>query len=124
GCARSPKLNGFDWILQRLAADLPVGPREVMLMGRGGLLVDVPTRPLPRAEATDPDAGAPREPRITAVVLAAGLSSRMGPDNKLLAPVGGVPMVATVVDAVLASKARPILVVTGHQDNAVRAVLG
>ena len=25
GCARSPKVNGFDWVLQRLIADLPVG---------------------------------------------------------------------------------------------------
>jgi molybdenum cofactor cytidylyltransferase len=122
GCARSPKLNGFDWVLQRLSADLPVGPREIMLMGPGGLLTDVPTRPLPRAEAIAEDA--PREPRITAVILAAGLSRRMGAANKLLAEVDGMPMLARVVDSVVASKAKPILVVTGHEAEAVRAALG
>jgi len=122
GCARSPKLNGFDWVLQRLSADLPVGPREIMLMGPGGLLTDVPTRPLPRAEAIAEDA--PREPRITAVILAAGLSRRMGAQNKLLAEVDGMPMLARVVDSVVASKAKPILVVTGHEAEAVRAALG
>ncbi|HKX08851.1 MAG TPA: molybdopterin-binding protein, partial [Stellaceae bacterium] len=55
GCARSPKVNGFDWVLQRLLADLPAGPSEIMGMGVGGLLTDIPTRPLPRALAT-PDA--------------------------------------------------------------------
>ncbi|MFN4088035.1 MAG: NTP transferase domain-containing protein [Alphaproteobacteria bacterium] len=122
GCARSPKLNGFDWVLQRLVADLPVGPREIMLMGPGGLLTDVPTRPLPRAEAIAEEA--PREPRITAVILAAGLSRRMGAANKLLADVDGMPMLARVVDSVIASKAKPILVVTGHEAEAVRAALG
>ena len=35
GCARSPKVNGFDWVLERLVAGLPVGPREIMRMGAG-----------------------------------------------------------------------------------------
>lgn len=51
GCARSPKLNGADWVLRRLAARVPVGPREIMGMGVGGLVMDVPERPLPRAKA-------------------------------------------------------------------------
>src|SRR6266436_6424154 len=51
GCARSPKVNGFDWVLERLVAGLPVGPAEIMRMGSGGLLAEIPTRPLPRAEA-------------------------------------------------------------------------
>ena len=37
GCARSPAFNGFDWILQRLFAGLPLGGPEVMGMGAGGL---------------------------------------------------------------------------------------
>src|SRR5215469_6129869 len=52
GCARSPKVNGFDWVLERLVAGLPVGPGEIMRMGSGGLLAEIPSRPLPRAEAT------------------------------------------------------------------------
>lgn len=37
-CARSPKLNGFDWVLQRLLADQPVTTTDIMAMGVGGLL--------------------------------------------------------------------------------------
>ena len=53
--------------------------------------------------------------RVAAIVLAAGRSTRMGPENKLLADLGGKPMVHHVVAAALASAARPVLVVTGHQ---------
>ena len=60
GCARSPKVNGFDWVLERLVAGLPVGPAEIMRMGAGGLLAEIPTRPLPRAEAKAPSARAER----------------------------------------------------------------
>lgn len=38
GCARSPKLNGFDWILRRLLSGIPVTPEDIMRMGAGGLL--------------------------------------------------------------------------------------
>ena len=65
----------------------------------------------------------PRAPLIAAVVLAAGRSSRMGPHNKLLADIGGKPMVCQVVETALASKARPVLVVTGHQAAEVAAAL-
>ena len=44
GCARSPKLNGFDWVLERLCANLDINPHEIMSMGTGGLLKDVPHR--------------------------------------------------------------------------------
>ncbi|MBV8184723.1 MAG: molybdopterin-binding protein [Hyphomicrobiales bacterium] len=50
GCARSPKENGFDWVLQRLLAGLPVGRAEVVGMGVGGLLMEIKSRPQPRAE--------------------------------------------------------------------------
>ena len=60
---------------------------------------------------------------ITAIVLAAGRSTRMGAANKLLADVGGRPMVRHVVEAALASAAEPVLVVTGHQEAEVRAAL-
>lgn len=133
GCARSPKLNGFDWVLQRLLADLPVGRDEIMAMGAGGLLKEIETRPLPRARAPEqgelrqgevPQEPARRGKRIGAIVLAAGRSSRMAPRNKLLIEDrDGVPMVARVVDAVLASPARPVIVVTGHAADAVRAAL-
>ena len=49
GCARSPKENGFDWVLQRLLAGLPVGRAEVVAMGVGGLLMEIKTRGRSRA---------------------------------------------------------------------------
>ena len=120
GCARSPKPNGIDLVLQRLAAGLPVIGATMTGMGVGGLLKDVAARPLPRAKAT---AGSPPY-GVAAVVLAAGQSSRMAPRHKLLvADRTGRPMVARVVDAVLASRARPVLVVTGHRAEEVRTAL-
>ncbi|HZT48179.1 MAG TPA: nucleotidyltransferase family protein [Hyphomicrobiaceae bacterium] len=62
------------------------------------------------------------KPTVAAIILAAGRSTRMGA-NKLLADVGGAPMVRVVAQAVLASAARPVLVVTGHQADEVRAAL-
>lgn len=128
GCARSPKLNGIDFVLARLFAGLHVGPTEMMRMGVGGLLKEIDVRPLPRekAAAQAPNGVAPRSaPTIAAVVMAAGRSRRMAPYNKLLiADKTGKPMVARVVDNVLSSKARPILVVTGHQAEQVENALG
>ncbi len=124
GCARSPKLNGFDWVLQRLIADLPVDRPAVTALGAGGLLKEIAARPLPRAEAVEAaPAEVPRAPRIAALVLAAGQSRRMGPDNKLLAEVAGKPMVVRAVEAARASQAEPVIVVTGHERDRVEAAL-
>ena len=49
GCARSPKENGFDWVLTRLLAGLPVSREAITEMGVGGLLMEIVTRPQPRA---------------------------------------------------------------------------
>ena len=122
GCARSPRLNGFDWVLQRLMADVPVAREDIMRMGAGGLLMEIPARPLPRAEIDAQKAEPPRSPRIAAIVLAAGLARRMG-SNKLLAPIDGVPMIARAVDAALASAARPVVVVTGNEAQRVKDAL-
>lgn len=48
GCARSPALNGADWVLERLICGVPVGSSDIAAMGVGGLLKDIPSRPLPR----------------------------------------------------------------------------
>lgn len=118
GCARSPKLNGIDWVLRRLFAGLKVDGATIAGMGVGGLIKDAGTRPHPRAVP----AVAPR--RVAAIVLAAGRSSRMAPHHKLLLPdASGRAMVARVVDQVLASAARPVIVVTGHRADEVRAAL-
>lgn len=47
-CARSPKLNGFDWVLARVLAGIDVRPQDIMDMGAGGLLMEIETRPAPR----------------------------------------------------------------------------
>lgn len=94
-CARSPKLNGFDWVLRRIMAGLPVTAEDIMDMGAGGLLAEIPTRPSPR----DPDPRPQRAPKVVALLLAAGQSSRMEV-NKLLADVGGVPLVRRTAEAV------------------------
>ena len=127
GCARSPKENGFDWVLWRLLADVPVRREDVMRMGAGGLLKEIATRPQPRAGAADARPasgdGAPRMPRIAAIVLAAGQSRRAGGINKLLAEIDGEPMAARVLSAVTASAASPVVVVTGHEADRVEAAL-
>jgi len=86
-------------------------------MGVGGLLMEIVTRPQPRASES------PAGRQVAALVLAAGRSTRMGGPNKLLADIGGRPMVRIVVEEVLASRARPVIVVTGHQRERVEAVL-
>jgi molybdenum cofactor cytidylyltransferase len=128
GCARSPKLNGIDFILTRLFAGLKVTSAEIMRMGVGGLLKEFDNRPLPRekAPATPRLGAAPRSaPTIAAIVMAAGRSRRMAPHNKLLVTDrSGKTMIARVVDNVLSSNARPILVVTGHMAEQVEHALG
>lgn len=57
-----------------------------------------------------------------AIILAAGTSSRMeGGRHKLLLPLHDRPVLAHVLDAVLASKSRPILLILGHQAIQVRS---
>jgi molybdenum cofactor cytidylyltransferase len=127
GCARSPKVNGFDWVLERLVAGLKVGRGEIMRMGTGGLLAEIPSRPLPRAQARPASEPQPEAkavgPRIGALLLAAGQSRRMGGPNKLLAELDGVPMVRHVARRLLASRARPIIAVLGNQAEGVDAAL-
>lgn len=118
GCARSERDNGFDWVLERLFADLPLGAREIMGMGVGGLLMEIISRPQPRAGEGE----APMGQEMAALVLAAGRSTRFGPENKLLAELEGRPLVAHVVAAVQAAGLAPLLV-TGHEAEAVRAAV-
>jgi molybdenum cofactor cytidylyltransferase len=124
GCARSPRVNGFDWVLRRLVAGLPVEALDLARMGVGGLLGEIPSRPLPRAKATlETIPSAPRPPRIAALVLAAGQSRRMGTVNKLLIGIDGKPMVRHVVEAMRAAHLAPVVVVTGHERDRVEAAL-
>ena len=118
GCARSPKLNGFDWVLQRVGAGLAVDRDQIMSMGVGGLLAEIGTRPQPREVAPPPGT-----PRVAVIVLAAGQSRRMGRLNKLVQTLGSKPLVAYPVDAALASTAAEVVVVTGNEPERVEAAL-
>ena len=124
GCARSLKLNGFDWVLQRLMAGLKIGAADIMTMGAGGLLKEISARPLPRTEAVEsPQEASSQRPRIAAVLLAAGRATRMGGPNKLLMDFGGHPLVATSLANLRTSQATRIIVVTGYQADKVEALL-
>jgi molybdenum cofactor cytidylyltransferase len=48
GCARSPALNGADWVLERLICGIEVTGQDIAAMGVGGLLKEIPSRPRPR----------------------------------------------------------------------------
>ena len=72
GCARSPKENGFDWVLMRLLARLPVQRQDITAFGVGGLLMEIVTRPQPREEPLQTGRS------IAAVVLAAGKLRQTG----------------------------------------------
>jgi len=122
GCARSPKINGFDWVLQRLCAGIDVTRNDLTEMGAGGLLKEIASRPQPRDGSVSVPA-LPHAPRIAALVLAAGQSRRMGAINKMLADTEGAPMIAHTLAAVASSAAAPVVVVTGHEPEGVSAAL-
>jgi molybdenum cofactor cytidylyltransferase len=48
GCARSKKINIVDWILPRLLAGDRLTRRDIIALGHGGLLQDIPERGMPR----------------------------------------------------------------------------
>lgn len=50
GCARSPALNGADFVMERVICGVPVGQADLAAMGVGGLLKDSPARGHPRGE--------------------------------------------------------------------------
>ena len=75
-------------------------------MGAGGLITSRP----------------PLHQRIAAVVLAAGLSTRMGA-NKLLADLHGQPLLSVTIASAVAAGVDEVIIVTGHQASAVRAAV-
>lgn len=121
GCARSPALNGFDWILERFAADLPLGPAEVTSLGTGGLLKESAGRPAPRN--TSSHSGKPSTCQIAAIVLAAGRSSRSGTSHKLLGKVGEKTVIEATMQSVHSSGIRELFLVTGSNQERITAAV-
>jgi molybdenum cofactor cytidylyltransferase len=117
-CARSPKTNGFDWVLERILAGLEVSASDIMDLGAGGLLAEISSRPSPREWKT----ASQTAPRIAALVLAAGTSTRMG-SNKLLADLHGMPMIAQTVRRIAGSSVESITVVIGHEAGEIKTAL-
>ena len=60
---------------------------------------------------------------MTVLVLAAGLSRRMGNDNKLLLPFGQSTILATTLTNILNANIGQVLVITGHEAQSVQATL-
>ena len=130
GCARSPRLNGLDWILHLYLAGLDIDRRALAAMAAGGLLMEIASRPLPRAlapeyaPAKDSKDGVPdHAPYLAGLILAAGQSRRMGSENKLLMKLDGVPLIRHTAMTLLAAGCKDITIVTGYDAEAVRAAL-
>jgi molybdenum cofactor cytidylyltransferase len=92
GCARSAKPNGLDWVLARIAADIPIRPADIMRMGAGGLLKQLGARPRIPAWLEPPV----RNARVAAVIVADG----------------PLPPLAEI-EATLAAGLDPVTVLTG-----------
>ncbi|PCI05347.1 MAG: 4-diphosphocytidyl-2C-methyl-D-erythritol kinase [Hyphomicrobiales bacterium] len=118
GCARSPAENGFDWILQRTLAGLKVSENDIMGLGVGGLLMEIGSRPRPREKPAETSL------KTAAIILAAGQSSRMGVENKLLATLDDKALVRYVAEAATANSELDVVVVTGHEADLVSGELG
>ena len=118
GCARSPALNGADWVLERLVAGLDVPGPEIAAMGVGGLLKEIPQRAQPRR--------APRRKgaQLEIVLLAAGAARRMRGQDKLLRPVSSqVPLLAHSARAAVAAGLGKVHVVVPLGNEARKSAL-
>ena len=117
--------HGSDWIVQRLVAGLEVAASDIRSMGVGGLLKEIPSRPMPRAEASPPSTNDHQEvTKAAAIVLSAGQSRRMGPQNKLLADIDGLPMIVRTVDALMRQKSHRSQLSSGTKLNKSAALSG
>nr|WP_299496619.1 molybdopterin-binding/glycosyltransferase family 2 protein [uncultured Rhizobium sp.] len=121
GCARSPKENGFDWVLNRLLAGEVPTREDLTGLGVGGLLMEIPSRPLPRLMATVDR----KAEEIAVIILAAGRASRMGKSgqHKLLAEFDGEALVHRVTRQAVEAKIGRVHVVVGHRGDEVSAAL-
>lgn len=125
GCARSPALNGLDWILERFAAGMPLDKPTITSLGTGGLLKEPVGRQVPRTQG--PSRNATNLTNFSAVVLAAGRSTRAGNAHKLLSKIGDTPVITATLNCIgkCMEKAghMDIVVITGHDAERLKACL-
>lgn len=121
GCARSPKENGFDWVLNRILAGERPSDLDISGMGVGGLLGEIPERPRPRETVP---AQADRI-SIGALLPAAGQARRMGGSgsHKLLSTFEGEPLVRRSAKRLLTAGLAPVVAVTGHRRDDIEAAI-
>ncbi|MEM6464045.1 MAG: molybdopterin-binding/glycosyltransferase family 2 protein [Pseudomonadota bacterium] len=126
GCARSPKENGFDWVLARLLSGETPTAEAIMGMGVGGLLKEIQSRPQPRLSGERPKN---KDIQVDIVVLAAGRASRMGPEStepaphKLLAHFDGVPLIRKSCETAIAAGNGAVHVVLGYRGDEMKTAL-
>jgi molybdenum cofactor cytidylyltransferase len=125
GCAKSLQKNGFDWVLERIIAGETITDDIVNRLGVGGLLKEPPSRPSPREGQREnlKQSGNETNKLPSAIVLAAGLSKRMGGGNKLLEEVKGKAVIRHTVENILASGINNIKVVLGKNAEEVKQAL-
>ena len=121
GCARSPKFNGLDWLLQKALAGVRLDKSELSAMAVGGLLADIASRPLPRKLIHKNNV---KHQKIAGILLAAGSSRRMGAENKLLLPIyDRLPMIRWIAQTFLDADIDKLIVVTGFQHETISKTL-
>ena len=112
GSARSDSLNGLDWHLNCIHANIEVTQEMVNSLGVGGLLKDIDFAVKRKRVSKAIDT---KKSNIAAVVLCAGESKRMGIRNKLLLKVEGKSLIRRYIDNISKSNVSEIVIVTGHQ---------
>ena len=112
GSARSDSLNGLDWHLNCIHANIEVTQEMVNSLGVGGLLKDIDFAVKRKRVSKAIDT---KKSNIAAVVLCAGESKRMGSRNKLLLKVEGKSLIRRYIDNISKSNVSEIVIVTGHQ---------
>ncbi len=104
GCARSPSLNGFDWVLERVIANVTISNKDIYQMGVGGLLKTI-----------NKNKKSYKKYNIANIILAAGQSKRMKKVNKLLININSKNMIQNIIDTATKSNARDNIIVLGHE---------
>ena len=115
GCARSPTLNGFDWVLERLLSGNTISNNDISDMGVGGLLKTINKRKMSLTKDT--------KYKITNIILAAGQSKRMLNDNKLLIKINKKTMLERMVTTSLNSSADNTVLVLGYQSDIMQEIV-